>query len=108
MKQDETNLVPKSSNIFSCDNCYYSTCRKSQFDRHLLTSKHVNTTKMKQMKQNTSIKFECPCGKIFGSRTTLWRHKKMCINTDDITDKDLIVMLLHLCTFKTPIIDVKK
>jgi len=39
-------LVPKSSNNFFCEKCYYLTYRKSQYDRHVLTSKHKNTDKI--------------------------------------------------------------
>ena len=34
-----TNLVQESSNILYCHSCDYNTCRKSQYERHLLTSK---------------------------------------------------------------------
>jgi hypothetical protein len=51
MKQNETNLVPKSSKKFHCISCDYLTSRKSQFDRHLLTSKHQNETNETNLKQ---------------------------------------------------------
>jgi hypothetical protein len=35
-----SNLVPKSSQNKCCKLCDYSTCRKSQFVRHLTTDKH--------------------------------------------------------------------
>jgi hypothetical protein len=78
MTQNETNLVQKSSEKFQCENCYYSTCRKSQYDRHLLTNKHKNETSETEMKHKSSEKFQCICGFLFNSRSTLWRHKKKC------------------------------
>ena len=39
------NLVPKSSNNYICELCDYYTSRKSQYDRHILTSKHKKTNK---------------------------------------------------------------
>ena len=39
-----TFLVPKSSENFNCKCCDYNTSRKSQYERHLSTSKHINTT----------------------------------------------------------------
>ncbi len=65
----------KSSNRFICEKCNYITCRKSQYQRHLLTNKHNNET---NMKQKSSKEFPCECGNIFNSRTTLWRHKNTC------------------------------
>jgi hypothetical protein len=52
------------------------------------------------MKQKSSEKFHCECGIAFRSRTTLWRHKKVCDDEfeiekkDDSPDKDLIMMLV--------------
>jgi hypothetical protein len=82
-----------------------------------LTGKHANETKMKQMKQNCSKKYECVCGNVYGSRTTLWRHHKLCsfkvnetvkerenkendeikIENPKLTDENLIKMLITLC-----------
>jgi len=103
MKQIETNLVQKSSEKFNCGLCDYSTCRKSQYERHLRTDKH----KMKQNEtfsvQKSSEKFQCICGLCFNSRTTLWRHKKVCTSENDfeavqhksLNDNELIIMLVQ-------------
>ena len=82
MKQIETKIVQKSSNKYNCCFCDYFTSRKNQFERHLATGKHKNATNETQMKQKSTEKFECMCGQIYNSRTTLWRHKKTC-NIDD-------------------------
>ena len=37
-----SKIVPKSSKKFVCACCDYSTSRKSQYSRHLLTAKHLN------------------------------------------------------------------
>jgi len=108
MKQNETYLVQKSSNKFSCELCHYSTCRKGQFERHLETDKHKmkqNGTFETDLVQKSSENLQCICGICFNSRTTLWRHKKICnfenkINEDNnneekcLTDKELIIMLV--------------
>ena len=84
MKQIETNNFQKSSEKYKCETCLYYTSRKSQFERHLSTDKHkkrTNETFETEMKQNCSEKFQCICGVDFNSRTTLWRHKKVCNGT---------------------------
>ena len=64
-----SKIVPKSSKKFVCACCDYSTSRKSQYSRHLLTAKHVNhvnDSKMIVKKfQEVPIKksFVCGCGK---------------------------------------------
>ena len=84
MKQTETNLslkIPK----FSCDDCQYKTNNKKDYTKHITTPKHIN---MKQNETNETHIGICPiitnnicqCGLNFNSRTTLWRHKKKCIN----------------------------
>jgi len=74
-------LVPKSSENYECLNCIYSTFRKSQYDRHLLTSKHIKSTICQQSSTKINKKssaFDCSCGKVYKERTGLWRHKKAC------------------------------
>ena len=100
MKQNETKKVPKSSEIFICNCCDYNTSRRGQYDRHVATAKHQNMSNETNMKQKSSEKFHCECGIAFRSRTTLWRHKKVCDDEfeiekkDDSPDKDLIMMLV--------------
>ena len=75
-----TKKVPKVPEIFECKVCDYITCRKSQFDRHLLTAKHIKSTDCQQKSSETIIEyFECSCGKAYKERTGLWRHKKKCL-----------------------------
>ena len=64
------------SKKFHCENCKYSTSRKSQYDRHLLTDKH-------KILQNPTLKssepkWRCPCGKKYKHSSTLYAHKKKC------------------------------
>jgi hypothetical protein len=80
MKQNETIIGSESSAKFYCEKCDYTTSRKSQYERHLITSKHINVTKC-----NKKDTVECSCGKTFNNRTTLWRHKKICTETQNIT-----------------------
>jgi hypothetical protein len=50
-----TKKVPKSSDdLYYCDTCDYNTCRKSQFDRHLLTAKHSKLTKVNKKSSESS------------------------------------------------------
>jgi len=85
-----TFLVPKSSNYFCCDSCDYTASRKSQYDRHVLTSKHIYNT---QILQNTTFLvpkvpgFICNiCNKIYKHHSSLYNHKKKCMNHSTILD----------------------
>ena len=82
-----TILVPKSSDNFVCESCDYVTCRKSQYERHLSTSKHKNTTNTTTNTTNlvpkSSENYICECGKEYKHHSSLWSHKKKCNSTND-------------------------
>ena len=101
MKQNETNLslkIPK----YNCACCKYITNNKKDYNKHILTAKHQNETIMKQNSPEKSHDMQCNCGLFFNSRTTLWRHKKKCLDLNNLNndtnetifDKDLIMMLV--------------
>ena len=77
-----TDLVPKSSKKYCCKICDYYTFRKSQYDRHLTTDKHLNQEKStfsNQKVPKSSAAFECVCGKKYKDKSGLWRHNKKCL-----------------------------
>ena len=65
--------VPKNEQNFCCEKCNFSTVRKSQFERHLLTLKHKN-----QENYNKKSSYICECGKEYNHRASLYNHKKRC------------------------------
>ncbi len=80
-------MVPtqQSSKKFHCVFCDYSTSRKSQFDRHLLTDKH-------KILQNPTFSYtektwNCKCGKIYKHSSTFYAHRKKCNYQENVTAK---------------------
>ena len=94
-------------NIFYCKCCDYTCCKKSNFNRHLLTVKHkkleniikynkkesielqkepiekqketIEKQKEPTIKEEIIVKdFKCECGKIYKHYPSLWTHKKTC------------------------------
>jgi hypothetical protein len=134
MLQNATLSALKNADFFYCENCYFQCSKKSNYDKHVLTRKHKNATFMlqnatsnddygvkipsgiKKCRKNATCECVCDCGKKFNHRSSLWRHKKLCLvdvgtivdNTDDTTYnivdlcsdnqkndfKDLVVLLL--------------
>ena len=101
-----TNLVQKVPEKYICLFCDYSTSRKSQYDRHLLTSKHINLTNFNNFSSESSENHICDnCNKIYKSRVGLWGHKKKCLKKKekmnetnesiDLNDKNLILTLIQ-------------
>ena len=80
-------VVPRKFQNFYCKSCDYSTCRKSQYERHLNTAKHKMVTNGDSLVQDTISKHICSCGKEFKFRQGLSRHKKNCngIQTDTVS-----------------------
>ena len=71
--------VPKRSKLFSCKYCNYNTSRKSQYDRHLTTPKHLRITNDNEMdNKNVPTHFECECGNTYSYISGLSKHKKKC------------------------------
>ena len=95
-----TILVPLSSNLFICKMCDYTTSRKSQYERHISTSKHINTTNATNLVQKSSKLFICECGNQYKHHSSLWNHKKKCnyekqVEKEIVTnDKDNLITLL--------------
>ena len=58
---------------YNCICCSYHTNKLSEYKRHIKTAKHRKNA------NETEKTLKCEkCGKIFNSRTTLWRHKNSC------------------------------
>ena len=73
-----TKSCKKVAKKFLCQKCDYSTSRKSSWNKHLLTAKHLNDNKM-VTNDNNFVDFSCEfCGKIYKYKSGLSRHRKKC------------------------------
>jgi hypothetical protein len=81
--------VQQNSKIFTCEHCNYSTCRDSQYKRHLSTPKHKETYEvLTNASANISshIEYTCDCGKSYNHRQSLHKHKPKCKKTIERTE----------------------
>ena len=104
----------ESSKNFCCKKCHYTTSRKSQWDRHILTLKHLKDDaelQINAVKSSTlELQYKCVCGMSYKHRQGLWKHSKNCLKNeenkneeiknefiikDDKEMKDLIMEVLH-------------
>ena len=72
---------------YYCQKCDYTSKNKSNFEKHLSTTKHKNGNKMVtngNKKLQAVLKYECEkCNKIYKFRSGLCRHKKKCKNNKE-------------------------
>lgn len=74
----------KNAKIFHCECCNFNTVNKYNFDKHLMTAKHIHTTKMMSNTTNKRKNAKptelhiCECGKQYPYRASLHNHKKKC------------------------------
>ena len=67
----------------TCEKCDYVALRKSSYDKHLLSRKHLHRTFLNTLEQESCNKeiFTCKnCNKIYTARNSLWYHSKKCVN----------------------------
>ena len=74
IKIDSENPLKK----FNCKNCDYNTCNKKDFNKHLITIKHINTINYNSSSSLIDKEYICGCGKIYKYNSSLFNHKKNC------------------------------
>jgi hypothetical protein len=79
---------PKLAKQFSCEKCDYVCCKQSDYAKHLLTLKHQKDDADDVLDDANSPKlaalYFCECGKEYKHRQGLWKHKKLCDESNNI------------------------
>ena len=93
-----TKSCKKVAPKYLCNICDYVTCRKSSYDKHVLTSKHLSLTRLNKTISkvaNMETEFVCiNCDKEYKSRTGLWYHLKKCNSNINLNETNLILNTL--------------
>jgi hypothetical protein len=94
--------MPKNAGKFICECCDFSCSKKSNYDKHLMTRKHLmrintkNDTNSEKMpdKEEKNIDEDkihiCLCGKEYKHAGSLWNHKKKCTFIEEEVKKDKV------------------
>ena len=98
-------------NTFFCEMCDYNTVKKQNYEKHLLSKKHL----LNSTTENECKTYTCQiCDKHCKTRSTLWSHKKICkveenkqVNIEEIK-KLLINQEKEVETLKHLIIELTK
>ena len=113
----ETKSCSLNAERFNCETCDYSTSKKSSYDKHLETNKHIVNKKNKIVAGNRG-ELKCSiCNKIYKSRVGLWKHKKNCneespkieniVIQEDASNNIVQLLIKENMEFKKDIIDFK-
>ena len=106
MVENGSKMSTKVAQKFCCEDCDYSTSKKTDYLKHLSTDKHKKSQNGSYLVVNDSEKspkvaqYKCDCGRVYKYDSGYYRHKKKCIeinkmvNKEDVNDKDLIMMLI--------------
>ena len=71
--------LPKFCSKFYCQKCDYGTCKKSSYDDHLLSNKHIKSMISNEILPKICSNFICQnCNRKYKDNSGLWRHKKKC------------------------------
>ena len=71
------NKTPKNAKKFYCESCDFGCSKKSEYVRHLHTSKHKILTNTSETAQKNA-EYTCQCGKQYKHRQSLNNHKRKC------------------------------
>ena len=96
---------PKSPKEYFCEKCDYLCFKPSDYRKHILTAKHLNTynylqNDLQKIADVAGKNYSCECGKKYKHRQSMYTHKKKCEFKnefiDDAKDDDENKMLTSL------------
>ena len=92
--------IAKNRKEFCCQKCDYNTCNKFDYEKHCKTKKHemaILAITIADFSSNLSQKsqdqFKCECGKKYRDNSGLWRHRKKCKSSCEVTT-ELVIELI--------------
>jgi hypothetical protein len=92
METDGNKNKLKTSSKFYCKFCDYTTSKKSNYDSHISTAKHLKyangnfleTAGNENKPKTSSENFTCEkCNKEFKNRSGLWKHNNKCLGVEE-------------------------
>jgi hypothetical protein len=111
-----TKCQQKSATVLYCEKCDFKCSKQSNYDKHLTTRKHKNTTNYNIELSKKEKVYDCECGKSYNHRASLFNHKKNCTYEPEPVKKhklyekeDIMAVLVKENTdFKNIIMDLVK
>ncbi len=78
------NIMPISFQKFHCEYCNFNCSKQSNYNKHIMTAKHINRTNPHFLEQNNATdiltQYTCKkCSKKYKARNSLWYHEQQCM-----------------------------
>ena len=89
----------KKCTKYFCKICDFNTGNKNNFDIHSHKKKHLRNILQHSATEKNATTYQCICGKIYYDRSGLWRHKKLCLETnksEEINNEDKVQQLTEI------------
>lgn len=99
-----TKKNEKNESEFYCNFCNYVCSYLSDWERHVLTAKHLKLSNATKKNEKNEAHVNCSCGNIYKHKSSYYKHKKTCNfkiseniieENKDIIDKNLILTLIQ-------------
>ena len=84
----------KLAKQFHCEYCDYICIKPSDYKKHILTRKHINTyTGLTNADKNSHnlAKYECKCGNVYKHRQSLYKHQRQCSISQEQNSTNLTI-----------------
>ena len=84
---------PKSPKEYFCEKCDYLCFKPSDYRKHILTAKHLNTynylqNDLQKIADVAGKNYSCECGKKYKHRQSMYTHKKKCLFKNEFFDDE--------------------
>ena len=79
----ETQKMEENCEKFICKKCNFKTLYNSNYQKHLMTTKHKTGTFGNNKMSKNENALVCLCGKKYKTRSGLWKHKNDCSHNDE-------------------------
>ena len=90
-----TNKNAENAKNFNCISCDFKCRKKSEWNRHILTHKHISLTCLTE-KDPKTLRYVCMhCNKKYKSREGLWYHNKKCKYIENNNNNDNNISIIN-------------
>ena len=90
----------ENASLYRCENCLFNCSKKSNYEKHLSTQKHIFNTVNKSSNNKNATAYsvlKCEyCNKPYKSRVGLWYHNKKCTGDKNMFEASSIGSLSNI------------